>query len=292
MEHSPKTCPVCKNFDLNKGAQIPDHFLSTEVFTLLICPKCKVQITTPQPPPDKIFSYYASDEYVSHNDSKKGLINSAYQVVKSITLRQKEKLLREIGQKGSLLDYGSGTGDFLLHCKKQGWQVTGAEPDEKARNLSQEKGLDVVNPSEVNEMKNRFDVITMWHVLEHTYDPNKTVEQLKSLLKPGGILVIAVPNYSSYDAQHYGSFWAAWDVPRHLFHFHPDTISTLAKQNQMTLVKQKGMPFDAFYVSMLSEKYKGGSALKGVLTGAKSNYKAANSSKYSSVIYILKKEGK
>lgn len=291
MEHSPKICPVCTNDDLQKGAKVADHFLSGEVFTLLICPQCKVQITTPQPPSDKIFSYYASDEYVSHNDSKKGLINSAYQVVKSITLRQKEKLIREFGQKGSLLDYGSGTGDFLLHCKKQGWVVNGAEPDEKARKLSQEKGLDVFDLSEINQTKNRFDVITMWHVLEHTYDPNKTVEQLKSLLKPGGILVIAVPNYSSYDAQHYGSFWAAWDVPRHLFHFHPTTITQLAEQNQMTLLQKKGMPFDAFYVSMLSEKYRGGGSLKGVLTGLKSNYQAVNSSKYSSVIYILKKEG-
>ena len=282
-------CPVCGSSDLQNELECTDHFLSGENFSLLNCSNCSVRITNPQPPPSEIFNYYKSEDYVSHSDTKKGLINFAYQQVKAITLSSKIRLIRKWSSGNKLLDFGCGTGDFLNFAKQKGYHTTGLEPDESARNFALQKGLEVHHPEWLNAQTTAFDIITMWHVLEHTYDPVDTVFQLKSMLNPGGIMIIAVPNYSSMDAEHYGGNWAAYDVPRHLFHFHPNTIQKVAEITKMNLIETKGMYFDSFYVSMLSEKYSGKNLIHGIRVGAQSNLKAVKTGNYSSLIYILKK---
>lgn len=288
---NPDKCPVCGSIKITQFLDLPDHFLTREKFQLVRCSNCEVLITSPAPTPDKIFSYYKSDEYVSHNDSKKGWVNFAYQQVKNITLRQKVALIKNYTQGSKLLDYGCGTGDFLKYASNQQFDVSGIEPDKSAREIALSKGISVHDISHLEAQKSSYDVVTLWHVLEHTYDPVQTLRQLKSLLSAQGILILALPNYKSADAAQFKSFWAAYDVPRHLFHFSQKTIHVINDALNMNLVDIKPMPFDAYYVSMLSKKYQTGNMAPGIISGWKSNQKAKKTGEYSSLIYVLQKQG-
>lgn len=283
-------CPICQSKSLKPVLDLKDYFLTGESFSLLECKQCTVRVTIPQPDPKQIFRYYASEEYVSHSDTKKGFINTAYQLVKNFTLNQKINLLRKFSPAQTILDYGCGTGDFLVKCQTNKTKCLGVEPDLEARKIAESKGLDVIPPDHLKTVSETFDAITMWHVLEHTYNPNATIQELKSRMSANGIMVIAVPNYRSHDAYFYKNHWAAYDVPRHLFHFTPKSMKLVAEKCGLKLIHQQGMFFDAFYVSMLSEKYKGNPSILGAWRGLISNYKAMNSLNYSSMIYILQKE--
>lgn len=242
----------------------------------------------PQPNAAELPKYYESQAYISHTDTKKGLRSFLYQLVKKWTLKQKVKLIFDLnGTTGSLLDIGSGTGDFLKTAKKSGWNVFGIEPNENAAALSSEKGIEITHSLDDFEGK-QFDVVTLWHVLEHIPDLEKTIFDLSKLVKPNGILLIAVPNFKSFDAKHYGKFWAAYDVPRHLWHFSKEAVQRLFSKNfEMKYIKP--MIFDSFYVSLLSENYKTGNkfSLRALWIGFKSNLLAKRTKEYSSHIYCF-----
>ena len=269
---------------------VKDFSVSGETFELYHNLKLDLLVTLPQPDPSQLPKYYESDDYISHTDGKRSLFEKAYHFVKEMALRKKVKMInfQQVG-KGRLLDIGAGTGDFLLSAKENGWAITGYEPSEKARKIAIEKGVSFIDRTE-NLPDQSFDVITMWHVLEHVSDVESQITELKRLLKSNGTIFIAVPNFKSYDAQHYGKFWAAFDVPRHLFHFSKTAIKLLFNKAEIDLIKIIPMKFDAFYVSLLSEKYKTGSMnyLVAFFTGWKSNAKAGRSKEYSSHIYVLK----
>jgi 2-polyprenyl-3-methyl-5-hydroxy-6-metoxy-1,4-benzoquinol methylase len=282
-------CRVCKSTSLSLYLQVKDHFLSKENFQLLKCDECHTLMTTPVPASNEIARYYQSEAYVSHSDTQKGLVNFAYQQVKKITLNQKMSLVRNcMPDQKSLLDFGCGTGDFANHCRINGIDTTGIEPDPDARKRAADKGVNVGDLDMLKTIKKTFGVISLWHVLEHTYDPVKTILDLKKLLVPRGTIIIAVPNYLSHDAQRYREFWAAYDVPRHLFHFSQKSIAKLAEQTGLTLEKVLPMKFDAFYVSIISERYKNGNIVNGSAQGLKSNLSATKTGEYSSLIYILR----
>jgi 2-polyprenyl-3-methyl-5-hydroxy-6-metoxy-1,4-benzoquinol methylase len=291
MEHL-NACPVCKHTSLKKSLVCTDYTVSKENFELTDCQNCGFRFTNPRPEAQDIGRYYQSEEYISHSDTNKGLISKAYQTVRQITLRSKLNLINEIngGKAGNLLDIGCGTGYFLQTCKNAGWKVAGVEPDDNARRLAESQtGIKIETDFLQAQYPEGFDVITMWHVLEHVHKLDENLDKLKKLIGKNGYLVIAVPNHASYDAEKYGNQWAAYDVPRHLYHFTPSTMSLLAKKHKLKVVKQEGMKFDAFYVAMLSEKYKNGSIsyLNALSTGLASNQKAASTGLYSSVIYVL-----
>lgn len=274
--------------------KVKDHSVSKENFELLLDEELQLLKTTPQPGPEKLPSYYESDDYISHTDGKRSLFEKVYHIIKRKAIRDKVKLITSFqSEKGSLLDIGAGTGDFLLEAKNQGWNTIGIEPSEKAKNSAIGKGIDFADNLE-QLGNNSFDVITMWHVLEHVPDLENQIVTLKRLLKKNGTIIIAVPNYKSYDAKYYGEFWAAYDVPRHLWHFSKIAIEKLFAQQNIRLIKIKPMLFDSFYVSLLSEKYKNGkmSFIKGFWIGLLSNWKAKQNFEYSSHIYILKNEEK
>lgn len=292
MEHIKLTqCPACGSSDVHHVRDVKDYFLTQEVFGLDQCSNCHLLFTNPRPALDVIGEYYKSDDYVSHSSTKKGLVNRIYNKVRSITLNQKLKLVNTHASGKRLLDIGAGTGHFAAKMNSGGYTVTGLEPDEDARRVCKE-----LNDLELLPLENlysddlgKFDVITMWHVLEHVYDLQKDLVRITSLLDTGGVFVIAVPNYQSYDAQTYGAYWAAYDVPRHLYHFEPSSLIPLIEKLNFSLVDMLPMKFDSYYVSMLSEKYKGGSILSAVKTGWKSNSRSSNG-KCSSQIYIFKKK--
>jgi 2-polyprenyl-3-methyl-5-hydroxy-6-metoxy-1,4-benzoquinol methylase len=268
---------------------VKDYSVSQETFELLHDEELDMLITHPQPSLEKLPSYYESVDYISHTDGNKSLFEKMYQFVKSIALKNKLKLINSQSTKGRILDIGAGVGDFLSVAKNDGWQTIGIEPSEKAKAIAINKGVSFVeNLSELES--NSFDVITMWHVLEHVPDLENQIKELKRLIKPSGTVIIAVPNFKSYDASHYGIFWAAYDIPIHLWHFSKTAIQKLFAKEKLELVKVLPMKFDSFYVSLLSEKYKTGKMnfIKAFYVGLKSNWKGNQNSEYSSHIYILK----
>ncbi len=272
---------------------VKDHSVSGEEFELRYNFELDMLETFPQPSQDQLPKYYQSEDYISHTDSKRNLFEKVYHLVRNISLKQKLKLINSFSlEKKRLLDVGCGTGGFLLTAKNNDWVVSGVEPDEKARTIANEKVNNAVFETEhlLKFEKHSFDVITLWHVLEHLPKLEEHTSIFKSLLKPNGRLIVAVPNHKSYDAKFYKEFWAAYDVPRHLWHFSRTAISTLFHRKNMTVEKMVPMGFDAFYVSLLSEKYKSGwmNIFRAFLVGVRSNFKARTSQEYSSIIYVLK----
>lgn len=265
--------------------------ISKEEFKLVRCASCGFHFTNPIPAESIIGTYYQSEDYVSHSSSKKGLINRVYNLVRNHTLKRKVKLVSRVSKGIKLLDFGAGTGHFLNQAKLNGFEVLGLEPDDQARSFAKANFSIELKSTEtlVDLEKESFSVITMWHVLEHVYHLQRDFKLLVDLLEKSGVLIIAVPNMSSYDAKHYAEFWAAYDVPRHLYHFRKKDIDFLARQFGMKVAEVLPMKFDSYYVSMLSEKYKGGSIFKAMWIGFLSNFKS-KSGGYSSQIYILKKQ--
>lgn len=285
-----KENPSIEGFSGIKVLDLKDYFLTQENFSIYKDEKTGVHFTFPQPL-ENLSKYYESENYISHTDGKKSLFEKIYQIAKGYNLDQKLQLIKKTTHGKSILDYGCGAGDFLLHMKNNGYEVMGMEPNEKANAISKNKiGKDNVVNCELQEINRKFDVITMWHVLEHIPNLQETIQELKKHLNEYGTLIIAVPNHLSYDANYYRNYWAAYDVPRHLWHFNPKSIKALFNNFGMKIEKVSPMKLDSFYVSLLSEKYKGNSFpyLKAFYVGLKSNLKAQKTGQYSSLIYTIK----
>ncbi|RMG26907.1 MAG: class I SAM-dependent methyltransferase [Bacteroidetes bacterium] len=289
-------CPACESGDITYLLTAKDHTVSQETFDIWQCEACQLRFTQNVPRETDIGRYYQSEDYISHSDTQKGLINWLYHRVRSITLRQKRKWVEKYaGRKsGRLLDIGCGTGAFLNTMQKAGWQTLGLEPDEGARAYArQQYGLDVRKLEAMYELPaGQFDVISLWHVLEHVHQLHPCLQRIHELLAPGGTLFVAVPNYLSADAAHYRQHWAAYDVPRHLYHFCPTAMRLLLQKYQLEIKKQIGMPFDGFYVSLLSERYQHGHTrlIQGFWSGLKSFLSMKqHSGKASAILYVIQK---
>lgn len=268
-----------------------DHTVSGKFFELRKEENFQLLGTFPKPNLQELPDFYKSEDYISHTDSRKTLRDKIYQVVKSYMLRKKLHWIeKEFESKGRILDVGAGTGDFLLTAKRRGWNVMGQEPNPNARSLSAAKGISLVEDT-ANIPDHSMDVITLWHVLEHVSDLDKQIKELDRILKADGLLVIAVPNFNSYDAKIYREHWAAYDVPRHLYHFSRSSVKRLFSRYSFRLFAEKGLYFDSFYVSMLSEQNKKGRSnpAKAFINGLLSNFKAKLSGEHSSIVYFLRK---
>ncbi len=277
---------------------VKDFTVSRETFQLRYNETLDMLETFPQPNPDKLSEYYKSENYISHTNTKRNALEFVYHAVRQIALKRKLKLINALYSDNdnkkpkTLLDIGCGTGDFLETALKANWQITGIEPNAQARQIANSKTNNSVFETEyLNTIQPKtFDIITLWHVLEHLPDLDYQIKLFKSLLKPKGILIVAVPNYKSFDAQYYKNFWAAYDVPRHLWHFSKTAIKKVFEKEHMKVVNVLPMKFDAYYVSLLSEKYKSGimNPLKAFWMGWQSNLKAKRTKEYSSHIYVIK----
>ncbi|HYM94458.1 MAG TPA: class I SAM-dependent methyltransferase [Chitinophagaceae bacterium] len=291
-----KSCPVCGSADISNVLSVKDYTVSNEIFNIAQCHSCSLRFTQDVPDAVSILPYYRSEDYISHTNTSKGLINRLYQNIRKRTLVKKRKLIGKVCKikSGNLLDIGSGTGSFLNEMKQHGWQITGLEPDPGARKIAKELyGIELFDEKKINDLSPAtFDAITLWHVLEHVHDLSGYILNLKSLLKENGKLFIAVPNYTSLDAKIYKEYWAAYDAPRHLYHFSPLSLEKLIKKNDLKIVQYKPMWYDSFYISLLSSKYKNGKTkwLPALLNGLRSDIKAvSNVKKCSSVIYVVSK---
>ncbi len=286
-------CPVC-NSDLTHFAlKVKDHSVSGEYFDIYECKRCSLRFTKDPPPDDAIGQYYQSEDYISHSNTKKGIVNTLYHLVRDQTLGSKYHLIeRETGlKKGSHLDIGAGTGAFVQYMNKHNWQSAGIEPDSSARECALSVHKTILLPAESfgSFSLESFDAVTLWHVLEHVHFLYPYLHRIKEILKPSGLIFIAVPNYMSYDARKYKANWAAYDVPRHLYHFSPPAMRWLLQAAGFHIKNIVPMWWDSFYISLLSEKYAGShlAMFNGFLTGAYSNAKALSKKENcSSLIYI------
>jgi 2-polyprenyl-3-methyl-5-hydroxy-6-metoxy-1,4-benzoquinol methylase len=285
-------CPLCNSEQFRPYLICTDHLVSRQPFTIVECANCQLRFTNPRPAVNEIGSYYQSADYISHSDNQPGLVGSLYKLVRSYTLRDKVKLIDSLNHNapGKLLDIGCGTGAFLHAARQVGWQVTGVEPDDKARLLaSQRVNHPVVDTVDELSTTAKYDTITMWHVLEHIADLPGLLDSVSQKLAVNGHFIVAVPNSDSWDAQHYQTHWAAYDVPRHLYHFTPDVMLKLADRFGFRMVRQRPMYFDAFYIGMLSSKHRDGKTNypEAVLNGIRSNWQARKSGNYSSIVYLM-----
>ena len=289
-------CTVCNSSNIELALKTNDYSISKEAYEIWKCTECDFHFTQGVPDQEHIAPYYKSEDYISHSDTKKGIINNLYHKVRNIMLDRKFKLVKKYSQEGNLLDYGAGTGYFPGYVKSKNHSVTAIEIDPNSRKYAKDTfDLDVYEPEALVDgtlEEGTFDVISLWHVMEHLYEPKSYVQRFYNLLQTNGHLIIAVPNYTSSDGQYYDKHWAAYDVPRHLWHFSPSTMKQMVESDGFQLVEKKSMPFDSFYVSLLSEKYKKGktSLIAGFLRGFKSYSKSArNVDVCSSVIYVFRK---
>lgn len=287
-------CPTCGSNQIKPFLKSKDYFLSQEEFNIVQCLGCGLKFTNPRPIETMLGEYYKSQDYISHSNTKRGLVPTLYQWIRNYTLGSKEKLLNSYVSRGTLLDYGCGSGHFLAHCQKRGWKVHGIEPDNGAREIAKSQTERVYKSKEElleNSPNTQFSAISLWHVLEHLPDLTSVMDFLKAALEKEGVLFVALPNPLSYDARHYKTHWAAYDLPRHLYHFEKESLSRFFQQSGFDLVAVKPMYFDSFYVSLLSEKYLHGKTrfLPAIWNGLLSNLKAIRSGQYSSLIYVFRK---
>ncbi len=287
-------CPVCNSSSFTPFVECTDYTVSKDKFKIVQC-TCGFRFTNPRPEEAEAGKYYQSEDYISHSNTKKGIVNSLYQVARKFTLKRKLKLVTKVSgkQSGDLLDLGCGTGEFLNTCKENGWNVQGIEPSPDARAFaSKQYGLTVHEVNKWDQFNDKlFDVVSAWHVLEHVYQLEETAKQVKRILKPDGTFIVALPNCSSADADFYKQFWAAYDVPRHIWHFTPADVKRFFEKQGFLLKEVLPMSLDAYYICMLSEKYKGGNINYGraAIHGWASNSQAAKTgTTFSSQIYILK----
>lgn len=285
-------CPLCKSGHFHNYMIIKDHMVSQESFAVSECDNCTLRFTNPRPQSEKLSKYYESDAYISHSGKSYGLISPVYKMVRRYAIGRKIGIVNKHSPgKKRILDVGCGTGNFLAAAARNGWQATGVEVNKEARKIAgQTVKTEIYSSVFEIPSKNKYEVITMWHVLEHVDNLEYALKKIKELLITKGILILALPNSNSYDAKWYKEFWAGYDVPRHLYHFTQDSILYLAKEYKLKLKQTYPMVFDSYYVSLLSEKYLGKSGyVRAIRNGYQSNKLAKRDNEYSSLIYILKK---
>jgi 2-polyprenyl-3-methyl-5-hydroxy-6-metoxy-1,4-benzoquinol methylase len=286
-------CPSCDSSNIKPYISCVDYTMSEEKFTIVSCETCDFKFTSPRPEDEKLGDYYKSDNYISHTNNKIGLFNKLYHFARKISINIKLRLIKAEASGKKILDIGSGTGEFLKASESLGYTGIGIEPSKIARKKARKNyNLNISKNTSLNQFKtSEFDVITMWHVLEHVTDLNNTIKGLHKIIKKDGKLIIGVPNHNSYDAKFYGKYWAAWDVPIHLWHFTKKSMEEIMKKHDFKLVYTKSMIFDSFYISLLSEEYKNGTKkfIKGLMVGLISNIFGIFTTKgHSSIIYIFK----
>lgn len=274
----------------NRILRATDYLVSGESFDIYWDSK-KKRAWTDVEYLNSLDTYYKSADYISHHSRPHSFTQRLYVWARTLMLNYKYLILKNnINFKSSLLDIGCGTGSFLTFMKKKGFKVYGVENNSKARSFCLENNLETL-ATEASLPNDNFDLVTLWHVLEHLPNSEKSIATYRELLKKDGLLLIAVPNFQSHDRIHYQKDWAALDVPRHLWHFTPKGLTTMVEEIGFDLIQKKALGLDVFYICYLSEKHKDKSLplLRGIFKGSFFLVKALFTKKHSSLVFVFKK---
>lgn len=295
MQELLKECPVCSGSDFSSFLEGKDYFLSRECFSIQSCNHCGFKFTNPRPDFDHASKYYETEKYISHNAKDGGLIAAVYRIARFFAIRKKFSIIQSLSPGRRLLDVGCGTAELLNYCRKNGMDVKGVEPNARARDFAKQNySIEVFQKlNDLKEEERKFDCISLWHVLEHLPSLAQSLKDIDDLLQPMGVLIIAVPNAESWDAGHYGKFWAAYDLPRHLYHFSESSLRRLLENHSFEIVEKIPQKLDAYYISLLSEQYKSGSRnlVKATINGLRSNFNACKRKHgYSSIIFAIRRK--
>jgi 2-polyprenyl-3-methyl-5-hydroxy-6-metoxy-1,4-benzoquinol methylase len=290
------TCPVCGGHNFKEKAKSKDYTVSQQEFKIAQCTSCELGVTSPRPDTIELGKFYQSEDYISHTSKAASFIDRIYLIARNYTLNWKFRLIKNLTHQKRLLDFGCGTGDFLSYMSTKGYDINGVEPSAEARKKANAHYDATKVYESLSELRQEFDIITLWHVIEHVPDLNQTINELRSRLKPDGLMLIAVPNINSWESTYYGNLWAAYDTPRHLWHFSRTSMIKLLNNHKLKLITTKPLLLDSFYISILSEKYANHSRtsftgmINAFFAGLKSNLKARTSGEYSSLVYIVRNE--
>jgi SAM-dependent methyltransferase len=222
-------CPMCGADDGAPLVQTEDLlFPGEERFQLLSCRRCGHIYQSPRPTAESIGRYYPEDYHpylIAVEDEPSPL----RRLDRAFGLRMRTQAVHRAagGRPGRLLDVGCATGVFLDGMRRLGWSVQGVEPSAYAAGYARRRfGLDVYEGllEDAALPAASFDAITMWDVLEHVHEPRPVLAELARLLRPGGVLVLSLPNPDSLEARLLGRYWLGWDLPRHLNVFPPTQL--------------------------------------------------------------------
>jgi 2-polyprenyl-3-methyl-5-hydroxy-6-metoxy-1,4-benzoquinol methylase len=286
-------CPLCGSPKTRFAFSCPDHLVTGEEFPLHQCNDCQFLYSGRLPSEADAQKYYDSPSYTPHATDRKNLMMRTIGFCRTF-IRQpiKRTWVRKWSKKrmGTLIDIGSGTGEFAVFMQKSGWAVTCIEPNQDARNFCASQGLTVFDTDRVPTLPDHsFNVVTLWHVLEHVYDIHGTMQTIRRLLQPDGTAFIALPNYSSKEASWYGRMWTGYEMPRHPSHFSPATFAHLASMYDMEIVALRPFVLDAFYLSILSEQHRKGWFISALFHGLASAIVGLLQPKLaSSVLYVIR----
>ena len=291
-------CPICGHNEFEKVYDLDDYKITQETFSLQKCTHCTLIYTVDPPLGDNIGRYYESDDYLEHSNRKNDLFSRMYGWGRDLMFGYKYGILKKLGSEKKILDIGAGSGYFLNFMRGKGYSVTGIEMSERARNHAKEVHNLDIHPDEMfhnKAFKEKFDIISLWHVMEHLYDLNQVVKRFDELLNPNGHLVIALPNYNALEVEIYKKYWNGWDVPRHLWHFSPQSLKHLMNNHGFEIERMKMMPLDPLFNTLLTNKYRQGNAVMNVLrmctVGVMSLISGLfNVEKASSIIYVIKRK--
>lgn len=283
-------CPSCQSTDFTSIGEIKDYYYSQDSFPIVSCKNCSLVFTQNRPNAESIGAYYDSANYASHDGSKKkSMFLQVYVAARNYMLKKKHDLVRPFKPEWSrVLDYGAGEGYFVEYLLKKGKQVEGIEPSNVARsNFYSRNGQPMYSNLVELPKEKTFQVITLWHVLEHIHTLKETMQSLVDKLESKGIIVIAVPNQNSLDKKVFGNYWAAWDVPRHLYHWSPDSLSTFMSGFGLQNIHTNQLPLDPIYIGMISAKYAKKSSIHGIWQGIRSYFHGKQNPKNGSTLLSI-----
>jgi ubiquinone/menaquinone biosynthesis C-methylase UbiE len=264
MESAPETCILCKTSER-------ELLIDKDGWTVYRCPTCGLGFLDPRPSESEIEGLYRSDYFSEQYDG--GIDPDSPQYKKRLSGEQhRTKFIKSVKRSGHLLDIGCGYGYFLDASRRKGYTVHGLDVSEWAARYALEKlgiSMTIGKIVDVDLPPESFDIITMWHSLEHTPDPHMALKRAKSWLKRDGILAIDVPNYNGTDARYKWEDWVGWQLPYHYWHCTFNSLKQLLYQHGFRILKHKNyhsevvkenlkrIPIVSLFARLISKLYSG-----------------------------------
>lgn len=234
MEQTGEACFLC-------GTNKKKLLFKQEDWKVYRCLQCGLGVLEPRPDEEELNALYRNSYFVTRYDE--GVAPGSEAMRKRLSWEtHRIRLFRRFLKRGRILDVGSGRGYFLLACREAGYEVEGFDVSEDAAEYVRNTlkiPVTTGKPDNVPFKEGSFDVVTMWHSLEHTENPHTYLDAARRWLRPDGLLVVDVPNYLSTDASKNWEKWDGWSLPYHFFHFTPESLDQMLAQHGFEVIRRK-----------------------------------------------------